>query len=46
MRLPPPPPIDKEEEEGKGRKESLEVITETAPKGEYPAITQTDQNLT
>ncbi|PLW47410.1 hypothetical protein PCANC_05857 [Puccinia coronata f. sp. avenae] len=32
VRLPPPPPIDKEEEEGKERKESLEVITETAPK--------------
>ncbi|PLW54363.1 hypothetical protein PCANC_04923 [Puccinia coronata f. sp. avenae] len=30
--LPPPPPLDKEEEEGKERKESLEVITETALK--------------
>ncbi|PLW46840.1 hypothetical protein PCASD_06013 [Puccinia coronata f. sp. avenae] len=30
--LPPPPPLEEEEEEGKEREESLEIITETAPK--------------
>ncbi|PLW43922.1 hypothetical protein PCANC_09609 [Puccinia coronata f. sp. avenae] len=30
---PPPPPLEEEEEEGEERKESLEIITETAPKG-------------